>query len=477
MSDAVQAKLAQDNSRLAFVLMPFETEFNHIYSQLIKPALEDEGFEVRRADSTFDQQNILRTIVHNIDVADLIVAELTTSNPNVFYELGIAHGLNKPVVLLSQELEEVPFDLRTYNIITYSTRFNEVHELQNRLREIARRLKEGSVSFGNPVTDFAPRVSDFHSSAIVEFAPNTPETESVEDEEFEEDSGILDFVVEVENSIEDIASIVARLSETMEHFGQQTTDLTSEVQAVSGSGSPGSATQMRKIAGKIAAEIEELGNNIQAELPDFRDAWKRMEDNFKKLLSVAEMDNVKDRDQAITLLSHLDEFRQAIDPSLAGLQEARDAFAGGLGLSREMSVAVRKTRKVLDSLLEELHRGESSLTRMINLLDQKIPNISITQPIESAVVSDPVVIVGSGRTSEGDNVRLRVRDKDGTILAEGSVVAGTEPEIVPFETELSFSRQPQSPEGIVEAYATAGAGFEEDLVSVPIRFSVEPSAK
>ncbi len=189
MSETVQSNFGQEQkgSRRAFVLMPFETEFNQIYSQLIKPALEDEGFEVLRADSTLDQQNILRTIVHNIDIADLVIAELTTSNPNVFYELGIAHGLKKSVVLLSQELGEVPFDLRSYKIVTYSTRFNEVHELQDRLREIARASREGLASFGSPVKDFAPSAATTSSSAAVESVSHVPEEEPVEAKESEED--------------------------------------------------------------------------------------------------------------------------------------------------------------------------------------------------------------------------------------------------------------------------------------------------
>ncbi len=51
--------------------------------------------------------------------ADVLVAELTTKNPNVFYELGLAHALEKPVVLVSSNQEDVPFDLRHIRVILY----------------------------------------------------------------------------------------------------------------------------------------------------------------------------------------------------------------------------------------------------------------------------------------------------------------------------------------------------------------------
>ena len=66
----------------AFVIMPFDAEFTPIYEQLIKPALEEVGYEVLRADSFFNQQNILRDIIRGMFNADLVVAELTTLNAN-----------------------------------------------------------------------------------------------------------------------------------------------------------------------------------------------------------------------------------------------------------------------------------------------------------------------------------------------------------------------------------------------------------
>jgi nucleoside 2-deoxyribosyltransferase len=58
-------------------------------------------------------------IWRGIHSADVLVAELTSKNPNVFYELGLAHALEKPVVLVSSNQEDVPFDLRHIRVILY----------------------------------------------------------------------------------------------------------------------------------------------------------------------------------------------------------------------------------------------------------------------------------------------------------------------------------------------------------------------
>lgn len=467
-----------EGDSLAFVLMPFEQEFDRIYWDLIKPALEDEGFEVRRADSTFDQQNILRTIVHNIDTADLIVAELTTSNPNVFYELGIAHGLSKRVVLIAQELKDVPFDLRSYNIITYSTRFNEVHELQDRLKNVARGLRAGSINFGSPVDDFAPSAYKMSHHAAGEPVLTMPEDQPGEVEEVEgEDSGVLDFVAEVEDSMADIASIAVSFTGMIEQFGEKTEKLNAETEKLNKSESPGGAVRLRKVTGAFASEIKKLGDDIRTELPAFHNAWRRMVDGFSNLLSVSEVNSAGDREQAIVLLEQLEAFRGAIGPSFEGLQEARDAFAANIGLSRELNVAIRSTVKVMDDLQEELSTGESYLTRMINLLDQEISNIGISRPAEGDTVTDPVRIVGSGRTPEGGNISVRIKNNAGIVLAESIAASGRASEMEPFEVQLSFSNRPRGRKGTIEAYATSADGTEVDLVSVPVKFRAKKASE
>lgn len=366
---------AQDKNKFAFILMPFDAEFNHVYSELIKPALEDEGFEVERADTTFAQQNILRTIIHNISVADLIVVELTTSNPNVFYELGIAHGLTKPVVLLTQELDHVPFDLKSYQIITYSTRFDEAPELKDRLSRVARGLKEQSIEFGSPVTDFAPADTITKlptKSSGYGIKPQHEDETEAQDEAEHEDSGVLDLVAEVEGATDQLGSIVESFTQMLEDFGYSAESLGTKAEEISQSNAPNQAAQMRKLAKDMASAIKELGNGIQEELPTFHDTWERMETNFTSLLSTIEINDDEDREEAAELVSHLEGFQNAINPGLEAIQEARDGLKDNTGLSRDLNVAIRATTKAMDNFIGELSTGESSVIRMKNLLEQKI---------------------------------------------------------------------------------------------------------
>jgi len=113
----------------AFVAMPFGTkpgadgqpiDFNRIHSELLKPALEAAGFEVFRADDELRAGDIRADMFQELLVADLVVADLTLDNPNVWYELGVRHALRaRGVVLVQGPRPTQPFDIYTDRKLNY----------------------------------------------------------------------------------------------------------------------------------------------------------------------------------------------------------------------------------------------------------------------------------------------------------------------------------------------------------------------
>src|SRR4051794_7114624 len=114
--------------RSCFVIMPIGDPnldrskyelFKEIYEDVIAPAVRaaTPDCECIRADEIKEAGSIIRDIVSQLCDADLVIADLTDKNPNVFYELGVRHALGKPTILISQRIEDVPFDLRPYRTI------------------------------------------------------------------------------------------------------------------------------------------------------------------------------------------------------------------------------------------------------------------------------------------------------------------------------------------------------------------------
>ena len=104
----------------AFVLMPFDNEFGDTYLLGIKSTVEEFGMHAERVDEqVFHREGVLERIYNQIDVADLIIADMSGRNPNVFYEVGYAHAKNKVCLLLNKDATDIPFDLKHHRHIVY----------------------------------------------------------------------------------------------------------------------------------------------------------------------------------------------------------------------------------------------------------------------------------------------------------------------------------------------------------------------
>ncbi|GMX64356.1 hypothetical protein Elgi_36250 [Paenibacillus elgii] len=127
------------------VLMPFQAEFNLLYSDILVPTVNQLGFEVKRGDDFFVSNAIIEDIWQLINESNIIIADLSGRNPNVYYEVGIAHTLGKQVVLIAQDEEDIPFDLRhlryiKYNITTKEDKDKFINHLSRTFVEIQKHI-------------------------------------------------------------------------------------------------------------------------------------------------------------------------------------------------------------------------------------------------------------------------------------------------------------------------------------------------
>ena len=107
------------DTTLAFVLMPFRDDFFSVYEEGILPAIENAGLRGRHAGDIFDNREIVEDIWESICISKIIIADVTNKNPNVFYELGICHTIGKEVIIITQNNEDVPFEIKHRRYILY----------------------------------------------------------------------------------------------------------------------------------------------------------------------------------------------------------------------------------------------------------------------------------------------------------------------------------------------------------------------
>lgn len=103
----------------AFIIMAFSSPFNEIYTDVIKKACEDNGVEAVRADEIYGPGLIINDVVQEILRSPLIIADITPQNTNVFFEVGYAFALNKPIILLAERTTKLPFDISGFRVLFY----------------------------------------------------------------------------------------------------------------------------------------------------------------------------------------------------------------------------------------------------------------------------------------------------------------------------------------------------------------------
>ena len=195
--------------------MPFAEGFDEIYNLFIAGAVSEAGYDVIRADDIRSQQNILKDVLAGITDSALVIADLTGSNANVYYELGLAHGLHRRVILLTQHVDELPFDLRSYRVIPYSTHFAEIAKARALLFAVAKDALDNRIAFGSPVTDFLSATRT--SSNVVPSANVVADSDSGE-------AGVLDHLVSLEEGFTKLGEIIQANNAEMEAMGRATTD-------------------------------------------------------------------------------------------------------------------------------------------------------------------------------------------------------------------------------------------------------------
>lgn len=124
------------DSPTCFAVMQFTDEFNVLYQDVIRPVYESYGYIVVRGDDFYTSGQIMEDVTQSIRSAALIIADVTPDNANVFYEVGYAHAISKPTILLSdRKRERLPFDISGFRTLFYDNTIGGKAVVEARLRQ------------------------------------------------------------------------------------------------------------------------------------------------------------------------------------------------------------------------------------------------------------------------------------------------------------------------------------------------------
>lgn len=114
--------------------MQFSAPYNELYVDVIAPVCEEMGLNAVRADDRYGPGVIIQDIERQINEAKIVVADISPVNPNVYYEVGYAHALRKPTVLIAERTTDLPFDVSPFRTLLYENTIAGKNQVEAGLR-------------------------------------------------------------------------------------------------------------------------------------------------------------------------------------------------------------------------------------------------------------------------------------------------------------------------------------------------------
>lgn len=346
-----------DKSKV-FVIMPFEDKFFEMY-EMLKIRFSD-NFEFSNAADEGNQQNILKDIIQPIYNADIIIADLTGFNPNVMYELGLAHTFNKKTIVITQDdLSQLPFDLKLYRAKAYTTHFKNFNELIEYLDINLNGAINKTVSYSNPVKDFlsAEQITNipwFLEEINIELNDDT-------------DKGFFDFLADIESNTQKLTENINNLSQDMQDMSDGISKSTEEINRVNKSGGgSGTASFVRKESKKAAKHIDTFANNLRERNKVLSSLWDEIEKNTLGLIENKFATNDTNKPSLIEYLSSLKDTQKSITESNESVEGLKTSMTELIGLEHSMTQAIKFVIGDVDTYLSITERIKSSIDKILD---------------------------------------------------------------------------------------------------------------
>ncbi|MFV8462069.1 hypothetical protein ACNO7T_13025 [Vibrio campbellii] len=141
---AKKEQASDSSKKTCFVIMPISGQtgydsdhFTLVYEDIIKPAIEQAGMLPIRADETVNTNLIQLDILRKVIESDIAICDMSSKNPNVFYELGVRQAFDKPTVLMIDDATDAPFDVSSLRYVNYKKEmgFRDVNSAITRLKD------------------------------------------------------------------------------------------------------------------------------------------------------------------------------------------------------------------------------------------------------------------------------------------------------------------------------------------------------
>ena len=363
----------------AFVLMPFGGDFDAVFDGLIKVALTNAGFTVTRADLSINQTQILRDIVLSLTEADLVIVDVTGLNGNVMYELGLAHAMGRRTVMITRDIDELPFDLRAYRATEYSTNFAEAPLLIERLSSIAAGVVDGTADFSNPVQDFAPDFVGANNQVASAPAPikqpSAPLETGERSEEIPQETeslGLLDYAVELNEATEQMIATAQEIGDATTKIGDRADSHGEQLRRAQSTLGDKAAPTLRAIMRGAAKDFDEFSDELDRLNPQLYDIISEVAKNANGLARLRDNATDDERAQIESDIQSMREAEEAFEDSYTSVSTFASTLSELPAMERTMNLATTRAARTVTKTAETIKSGQAEFARVRGLLEERL---------------------------------------------------------------------------------------------------------
>ena len=285
----------------------------------------------------------------------------------MFYELGLAHAMNKKVIIITQDIGELPFDIKSYRANEYSLQFNKLPLLKEKLEKLLKGAIDGSVKYGNPVSDYVPDFYQCQPNEDKEVEPSDLRGEEAEVGGGEEDdeAGYLDCIVDIEDNTEKMTNEVNAISVEMDEMNNSVNSAASEIGRAKQHNGNVNVAFARNICRKLAEPIDLFSGKLKGHTYEISKYWNIIENSYLILLDSQYSKKHDNFEKIQESMKSLEELQDSISGSNSQIESLITVLRGNMGMERRLNKAIATLITGLEEYLLATETMYSSIDRIL----------------------------------------------------------------------------------------------------------------
>ena len=283
--------------------------------------------------------------------------------------------MNKKVIIITQDLSELPFDIKSYRANEYSMQFHKTDQLIKRLEELLAGAIEGTTQFGNPVWDYSTNFKEFFSTPSLKLddTSNTPVLSASRQTDLnisiDDTPCIFDNIVEAEETIKEIGEMTIGIADDMKIMGIEVEHATNEINRVKQTGGSNVITFARNISRKVSTPISKFADKLNDYNMQTDIKWSSIENNLLQYFDSnpkSLKDNLRDTD---TFYDSIETLYSSFDTSSKSMSSFMQALQGAKGFERRLNAATNRLESSVNDYLNLIEKMKSSIDRILSKID------------------------------------------------------------------------------------------------------------